>query len=144
MEASLLVVCECASAEQRDVLLAFLDRDTRPVLDEEVAPKQRKLYAAVEHTEYPEWVAPAGERGLRGSWLFGIDFEEDARDLLRGLLKAGVLAAYGFLSEDEYAVVLEAKNGRVAVKQILEEDDLAPWAEDDAVFANLTALLQGG
>lgn len=146
MEASLLARCECASAAQREMLLGFLDEETRPVVEEEVAEGERASYLALEDIESAEWLAAHAEKAFQASWpLGGYDFEEDAKATLQALIKAGAQDVYAYLWTDEGdEVILGADAQGVKCIEEFDLELIAGEEEDDddteAIFAYLDVV----
>ena len=124
MESTLALHCEFATADLRDQVLAMLLEETRPILDDEVPKGQKKLFNALEYTEYPESAWPHGETVLRGTWfLGGYSADEEAQTTVKDLLKAGARRVFGLLDFIEEQHFLKAENGKVRWTKHLSDED---------------------
>lgn len=103
MEAGLILRIECADKDQRDFVYMMLDNSGDLPSDEnDVDPKQRDCFTALEDIEIPEYVGKEGNTTIEATWtLGGTDIEEDVQDILNCLMKCNVQDTFGILEGDE-------------------------------------------
>ena len=124
MESTLALHCEFATADLRDKVLAMLLEETRPILDDEVPRGQKKIFTALEYTEYPESAWSHDETSLRGTWfLGGYSADEEAQATMRDILKAGATRVFGLLDFVEEQYLLRGERGKVKLTKRLSAEN---------------------
>jgi hypothetical protein len=148
MESTLALHCEFESTDLRDKVLAMLLEETRPILDDEVPRGQKKIFNALEYTEYPESAWPHGDHMIRGTWFFGgYSADEEAQQTIQDILKAGAQRVFGLLDFVEEQHFLRGEQGKVKwTKRLsaentrhLDDMQLEPFESLEKVF-KLTAV----
>ena len=95
-------------------VLAMLLEETRPILDDEVPRGQKKIFNALEYTEYPQSAWTHGENILRGTWfLGGYSADEEAQAIIQDILKAGATRVLGLLDFVEEQHFLRGEKGKI-------------------------------
>jgi hypothetical protein len=149
MESTLALHCEFASTDLRDKVLAMLLEETRPILEDEVPKGQKKIFNALEYTEYPESAWAHSETSIRASFfLGGYSADEEAQQTTLDMLKAGAKQVYGLLDSVEEQLFLRGDKGKVKwIKRLsaentrhLDDMQLDHFESLEKVF-NLTAKL---
>lgn len=143
MEANLMVRFACESPELRTKIMQFLTEDGRPVFEDEVERKYRKLFRALEYTEIPKEMYLFDETGVHAYFFLGDNYEEDMVDLLKDLLKAGVqrLLAYVESGDDiQFAYVHAGKLKTLPKKQWSKKRVTAANNDLQKSFAYLNEL----
>ena len=90
------------SQDLRDKAAEFLTEDHRPVFEDEIEPVYRKLFNALEYTEYADDLRRFADRTIHAYFLMGGDFDDDLRYFFDCLHKGGAEIAVAAIEADEF------------------------------------------
>ncbi|MCG7985378.1 MAG: hypothetical protein JAY90_21870 [Candidatus Thiodiazotropha lotti] len=102
MEANCCVICDMPTSKLRDKAFEFLTEGNRPVFEDEIEPVYRKLFNALEYTEYPEDLRKISDKTICAYFFMGGDFDEDVRYFFKCLHEGGTLHAFAAIDADEF------------------------------------------
>jgi hypothetical protein len=112
MEASIFLRFATPDAELADAISDNLDADG-PVFEEDVIPKYRSVFRALENFFPPEFLTRVDATTLELCWTAGSDFEAFLEDAVRALDKCGVQAMVGYFWADEEEGFFVYKNRKI-------------------------------
>ncbi len=117
----------------------MLLEETRPILDDEVPRGQKKIFNALEYTEYPQSAWTHDETSLRCTWfLGGYSADEEAQATMRDILKAGATSVFGLLDFVEEQYFLRGESGKVELAKRLSAEN--PRHLDDMQLDHFKSL----
>ncbi|MEJ2467179.1 MAG: hypothetical protein P8045_16055 [Candidatus Thiodiazotropha sp.] len=88
--------------------------ETRPILEDEVPKGQKKIFNALEYTEYPESAWAHAETSIRASFfLGGYSADEEAQQTVLDILNSGAQRVFGLLDFIEEQHFLCGEKGKV-------------------------------
>ena len=121
-ETNAILRFKTASVEASKRILLFLDGDTRPDFDDEVAESEKSLFEAMEFAAIPLQLEQADDHTIY-AWLELIQLEE-AESILRAFgAIAGIEACHAYFADDEeFRAYFEFSDNRLKLLYEIEQD----------------------